>query len=1017
MHNKPSNTTNYCNAEALRNYPEAIRTLPFCVWRMEQVGERLTKMPYNPKTGFRAAVDNMRTFSDLETAIDAMASNRYNGVGVNISGNVGSIDVDKCVSVDGTLSETAETILALFPEAHVEYSPSGHGLHLYFIVPGGFTYDVEDFYINCGKYGVEIYLPGVTKHFLTVTGNVYHTGDMTVTEHALERFRDQFMKRPQMEAVQVSTPKGGSVLSDAEVLRLCATSQGGQTFIRYYQGDWEKPEDVNWSHSQADMSVCRRLAFFCRGDMAQMDRIFRDSELMRDKWDRLLSGSTYGQVTMLNAIRGCTSFYEPDYNRSSADEDFEADQSTPAEEADHAETNPAEAGQESEAQRLDSWLGRSMTMEEIISPEFMELAMWAYKNDLGRYMAVKDKIPKKLGVRRFEQEMKRLHFSTHKQEAPMAEMLSLTGCNTKGMIVPEHWIVNDRGIAHMEMVLGELKPVPISVEPVYVSAKVVNVDNGSEKLEVTYRRNGSYKTLVAPRSELLSKTAIIKYADFGLPVSSSNAGQMTKYLAEMEGTNNHAIPVKRGINRAGWVGNEFYPFEMKDAVQFHDDDTGTTNLVEALHTHGSEEKWLDMAAQVRAYPFARFMLAVCFAAPLLNKVSHRNIYAHIWFESRGGKTAVTKLGLGIWGDPELLMGTYNATIFGLEQRCATLKHLPVALDELQSLRDKYMSVNDVVYNLGNGIGKTRGKIGSGIRKIDGWNTCILSTGEQPMSTDASMDGVNTRLLEINACPLMNEDSVVNSELGIRLHTEAKFHYGFAGERFIHFLIHDVIGDNTAEDGTIPAMDADYQMILGRLTAVSTEDARTNPHFSAVAVIALADYYSSISVFGESREQAADEAVKMAALVMERIEADKPVDSIQAAWNFVTGWVASNSAHFTKPDVPVTSLYPPKEVSPAYGHIERGKVYVIATDLNDALSDAGFSYRKCIRGFQRRGLIDTFTDSEGKKRSQTGKVVKGIPTRVYSLNMETTARDDDGIMDDDGAEDDLPPFTELEELLS
>ena len=130
MHNKPSNTTNYCNAEALRNYPEAIRTLPFCVWRMEQVGERLTKMPYNPKTGFRAAVDNMRTFSDLETAIDAMASNRYNGVGVNISGNVGSIDVDKCVSVDGTLSETAETILALFPEAHVEYSPSGHGLHL-----------------------------------------------------------------------------------------------------------------------------------------------------------------------------------------------------------------------------------------------------------------------------------------------------------------------------------------------------------------------------------------------------------------------------------------------------------------------------------------------------------------------------------------------------------------------------------------------------------------------------------------------------------------------------------------------------------------------------------------------------------------------------------------------------------------------------------------------------------------------------------------------------------------------
>ena len=990
MLNEGKGIAKYCDAESMRGYPEAIQTLPFCVWRMETVNGRVTKVPYNPRNGFKAAVDKPGTFASLDSALAALQSGAYSGVGINISGNVGGIDVDKCVSADGTLSNTAEAVLALFPDAHVEYSPSGHGLHLYFIVPEGFAYDVEDFYINCGKYGLEIYLPGVTRHFLTMTGNVYHTGDMTVTVHALERFRDQFMKRPRMETVRVSLPQGGSVLSDAEVLRLCGASQGGQAFMRYYQGDWEKPEDVNWSHSQADMSVCRRLAFFCRGDMAQMDRLFRDSGLMRDKWDRHLSGSTYGQVTMLNAIQSCTSFYEPNY-KSPAEEDFEEELSTSTEEvgaADAGEANSADDGQEDEAQRLDSWLARDLTMEEIISPEFLKLAMWAYRNDLAKYMAVKDKVPKKLGIRRFEQEMKKHYYAVQKEDTPKVDMLSLTGCNTKGMIVPEHWIVNDRGIAHMEMVLGELKPVPISVEPAYVSAKVVNVDNGSEKLEVTYRRNGSYKTLVAPRSELLSKTAIIKYADFGLPVASSNAGQMTKYLAEMEGVNNHAIPVKRGINRAGWVGNEFYPFEMQDAVQFHDDDTGTTNLVEALHTHGSEDKWLDMAAQVRTYPFARFMLAVCFAAPLLNKVSHRNIYAHIWFESRGGKTAVTKLGLGIWGDPELLMGTYNATIFGLEQRCATLKHLPVALDELQSLKEKYMSVNDVVYNLGNGIGKTRGKIGSGIRRIDGWNTCILSTGEQPMSTDASMDGVNTRLLEINACPLMNEDGVVNSELGIRLHTEAKFHYGFAGERFIHFLILDVIGNNTADDGTNPAMDADYQMILDRLTAVSTEEARTNPHFSSVAVIALADYYSSISVFGESQEQAADEAVEMAALVMERIEADKPADSIQAAWNFVTGWVASNSAHFVKPDEIVMSMYAPKEVSPVYGMIERKKVYVIASDLNEALSDAGYSYRKCIRGFQRSGFIDTFTDSEGKKRSQVAKVIKGVQTRVYALNLES-----------------------------
>ena len=1013
MTNERSGISRYCDTGSLRGYPEAIRSLPFCVWKMEKVNGRMTKVPYNPKSGFKAAVDKPGTFSDLDTALDAMESGGYSGVGINISGNIGCIDVDKCVGNDGGLSETAEKVLALFPEAFIELSPSGTGLHLYFLVPEEFSYDVEEYYINCGKYGLEIYLPGVTKHFLTVTGNMYREGNMDVTAYALEQFRDQFMKRPQLQPVEISPPEEGSGLTDAEVLRLCASSQGGQTFIRYYQGDWEKPEDVNWSHSHADLSVCRRLAFFCRGDMAQMDRIFRESELMRDKWDRPLSGSTYGRVTMQNAIRGCTSFYDPNY-KTPAETDF-AEESTDTDGADDAEEafDAVETG--SEAQRLDAFLSRELTLDDILSPEFLELAMWANQEDLPRYMQVKDKVPKNLGIRRFEQEMKRQHQRNQKQDTAKAEMLALTGQKTKGMIVPERWIVNDNGIWHFEMVFGELKPVSISLEPVYVSAKVVNVDNGTEKLEVTFRRNGSYKSLVAPRSDLLSKNAVIKYADFGFPVSSSNAAQMTKYLAEMEAVNNHAIPVKRGINRAGWVGNEFYPYEMKDAVQFHDDDTGTTNLVEALHTHGSEERWLELAAQVRTYPFARFMLAVSFASPLLSKVSHRNIYSHIWFESRGGKTAVTKLALGVWGDPDLLMGTYNATIFGLEQRCATLKHLPVALDELQSLKEKYMSVNDVVYNLGNGIGKTRGKIGSGIRRMDGWNTCILSTGEQPMSSDSSMDGVNTRLLEINACPLMNGEGLVDNELGIRLHTEAKFHYGFAGEKYIHYLIHQVIGEKMAEDGTHPALDKDYQMILDRLTAASTEEARTNPHFSSVAIIALADYYSSIAVFDETPEQAADEAVEMASLVMERIEADKPMDSIQAAWNYVVNWIASNSAHFINPNAPVNTLYPPKEVSPIYGLIEKEKVYVIASDLNKALSDGGFSYRKCIRGFQRSGSIDTFVDSEGKKRTQVARVIKGVQTRVYALNLKTGETE---WLDTDGSTpfDDLPPFTDPAEPL-
>jgi DNA-binding transcriptional LysR family regulator len=40
------------------------------------------------------------------------------------------------------------------------------------------------------------------------------------------------------------------------------------------------------SHSEADLALCSMLAFWCGGDTEQMDRLFRKSGLMRDKWER-----------------------------------------------------------------------------------------------------------------------------------------------------------------------------------------------------------------------------------------------------------------------------------------------------------------------------------------------------------------------------------------------------------------------------------------------------------------------------------------------------------------------------------------------------------------------------------------------------------------------------------------------------------------------------------------------------------------------------------------------------------
>jgi primase-polymerase (primpol)-like protein len=41
------------------------------------------------------------------------------------------------------------------------------------------------------------------------------------------------------------------------------------------------------------------LMFWCSGDLDRVDRLFRQSGLMRDKWDRKTGEDTYGAKTIL----------------------------------------------------------------------------------------------------------------------------------------------------------------------------------------------------------------------------------------------------------------------------------------------------------------------------------------------------------------------------------------------------------------------------------------------------------------------------------------------------------------------------------------------------------------------------------------------------------------------------------------------------------------------------------------------------------------------------------------------
>ena len=285
----------------------------FCNWRYELRDGSQTKVPYMSGTKRKANVDDPTTFTAFDTAASATG---YDGIGIRVSGGIVGIDLDHCTE-EGKLLPWAQEIVDRFDATYIEISPSGEGIRIFSLLPDNFEYDTQTYYIKKGN--IEVYIPGHTNRFLTVTGNTINGADVTETAEALVWLLDTYMRRPTPPTPAVAAP-GESYLSDDEVIVKAASSKNGEKFKRLWN------EDITGykSQSEADAALVSILAFWCSGDKAQMDRLFRQSGLMREKWDSLRGADTYGNISIEKAVSRMTDYYKPIIPRSAA-EDFGVD--------------------------------------------------------------------------------------------------------------------------------------------------------------------------------------------------------------------------------------------------------------------------------------------------------------------------------------------------------------------------------------------------------------------------------------------------------------------------------------------------------------------------------------------------------------------------------------------------------------------------------------------------------------------------------------------------------------------
>lgn len=272
---------NYVSTWLPDKIPAELKTGPQWVcWRIEK-GK---KIPINPRTGQPASVNDPSTWGTYLDAMRRDADRR--GFMFTAEDLYVGIDLDHCRDTKtGEIEPSAMEIIRAL-NSYTEVSPSGTGLHILAkakLPPEG---------RKNGK--IEMY---DRDRYFTMTGQHLDGTPLTI-EDRQQQLTDLhtrvFPPRPPCPQV------GGNALTgeDRALLDRVRQSQQREKFEKLWRGEISDYR----SHSEADQALINILAFWTK-DHARIDRLFRASGLMRNKWDERRGHQTYGERTIAKALK------------------------------------------------------------------------------------------------------------------------------------------------------------------------------------------------------------------------------------------------------------------------------------------------------------------------------------------------------------------------------------------------------------------------------------------------------------------------------------------------------------------------------------------------------------------------------------------------------------------------------------------------------------------------------------------------------------------------------------------
>ncbi|MFV5937271.1 DUF927 domain-containing protein [Mammaliicoccus sciuri] len=277
------------------------------LWKAEKIKDKdeYGKVPYQ-LIEIPASSTNPSSWSSFDKTIQKLDD--YDGVGFVLTKeddyiclDLDDIHIDK--EMYKPLTDIAKEVMQ---KTWWEVSPSGTGIHAYF--KGTLPDEVKR--KNKSEH-LELYSHSRFMTFTGVNDDVYRevSCDQTYIDSLVERY----FKHEVITNDTINYDITPANLEDNEVIQLMAKSKNADKLSKLMSGGWR---EIFESQSEADLSLLNALAFYTQKNIVQMDRIFRDSDLMRPKWDELRGAKTYGQISIEKAIADCENVYDPNYKRN-----------------------------------------------------------------------------------------------------------------------------------------------------------------------------------------------------------------------------------------------------------------------------------------------------------------------------------------------------------------------------------------------------------------------------------------------------------------------------------------------------------------------------------------------------------------------------------------------------------------------------------------------------------------------------------------------------------------------------